>query len=122
MLEIKTYTFEEVAAHNTRDDLWVVYEGKVYDITSYLDEHPGGEEVVLDCAGQDATGPFDDIGHSDDAREVLEKLLVGKVEGGAPPAKTATAQDTKPDEFPVLLIVAGLGVVAAAAYFYVATN
>lgn len=122
MLEIKTYTFEEVAAHNTRDDLWVVYEGKVYDITAYLDEHPGGEEVVLDCAGQDATGPFDDIGHSDDAREVLEKLLVGEVEGGAPPAKTATAQDSKPDEFPVLLIVAGLGVVAAAAYFYVATN
>lgn len=59
MSELKSYTADEVAQHNTRDDLWIIYEGKVYDASGYLDEHPGGEEVIIDCAGGDATGPFD---------------------------------------------------------------
>ena len=37
----------------------------------------GGEEVLLDVAGQEATEAFEDVGHSDEAREILEKLLVG---------------------------------------------
>jgi hypothetical protein len=39
--------------------------------------HSGGEEVLLDVAGQDATEAFEDVGHSDEARETLEKLQVG---------------------------------------------
>ncbi|XMA17194.1 hypothetical protein WAI453_009985 [Rhynchosporium graminicola] len=37
----------------------------------------GGEEVLLDVGGQDATEAFEDVGHSDEAREILEGLLVG---------------------------------------------
>lgn len=37
----------------------------------------GGEEVMLDVGGQDATEAFEDVGHSDEARETLEQLLVG---------------------------------------------
>jgi cytochrome b5 len=37
----------------------------------------GGEEVLLDCAGQDATEAFEDVGHSDEAREILTGMLVG---------------------------------------------
>lgn len=50
---------------------------KVYDVTKYLDDHPGGAEVMLDVAGQDADEFFEDIGHSKDAREELKKYLVG---------------------------------------------
>lgn len=50
---------------------------KVYDVTSYLDDHPGGAEVLMDCAGADADEFFEDIGHSSDARNELKKLLVG---------------------------------------------
>ena len=39
----------------------------------------GGEEVLLDVGGQDATEPFEDVGHSDEAREILDGLLVGKL-------------------------------------------
>lgn len=39
----------------------------------------GGEEVLLDVAGQDATEAFEDVGHSDEARETLEPLLVGSL-------------------------------------------
>jgi cytochrome b5 len=50
---------------------------KVYDVTKYLDDHPGGAEVLLDVAGQDADEFFEDIGHSNDAREELKKYLIG---------------------------------------------
>jgi len=50
---------------------------KVYDVTSYLDDHPGGAEVMLDLAGKDADEFFEDIGHSNDAREELAKHVIG---------------------------------------------
>ena len=46
-----TFSAEEVAKHNNRKDCWVIYRGKVYDVTNFLDQHPGGEEVLLDLAG-----------------------------------------------------------------------
>ena len=50
---------------------------KVYDVTNYLDDHPGGAEVMLDLAGKDADEFFEDIGHSNDARAELKKHLIG---------------------------------------------
>jgi cytochrome b5 len=49
----------------------------VYDVTKYLDDHPGGAEVMLDVAGQNADEFFEDIGHSKEARKELEKHLIG---------------------------------------------
>lgn len=48
----------------------------------FVDEHPGGEEVLLDVGGQDSTEAFEDVGHSDEAREILEGLLVGTLKRG----------------------------------------
>jgi cytochrome b involved in lipid metabolism len=50
---------------------------KVYDVSSYLDDHPGGAEVMLDVSGKDADEFFEDIGHSNDAREELKKHMIG---------------------------------------------
>lgn len=55
----KVFTYEELSQHNKEDDLWMAIDGKVYDCTKFLEEHPGGEEVMTDCGGIDATGPFD---------------------------------------------------------------
>mgnify|MGYP000107573391 CR=1 FL=1 len=49
----------------------------MYDVSSYLDDHPGGAEVMLDVGGKDADEFFEDIGHSNDAREELKKHLIG---------------------------------------------
>ena len=46
-------------------------------MTKYLDDHPGGAEVLLDVAGQDADEFFEDIGHSKEARAELAKYLIG---------------------------------------------
>jgi hypothetical protein len=45
----------EVAKHNVKHDCWVVIHGKVYDLTGFLNTHPGGPNTILSWAGRDAT-------------------------------------------------------------------
>lgn len=54
-------TFEEVSKHNNARDCWVILYGKVYDLTEFLPEHPGGSGVIVKQAGKDATKLFDTI-------------------------------------------------------------
>lgn len=49
----------------------------VYDVTSYVKDHPGGADLLIDVAGQDATAAYEDVGHSEDASEILESFLIG---------------------------------------------
>jgi len=51
----------------------------VYDVTAYQEDHPGGKEFLLENAGTDATEAYEDIGHSTDAREILETFRIGRV-------------------------------------------
>lgn len=78
------YTFKEVYQHNTREDCWVIINGKVYDVTIYLDEHPGGDEVVLAATGKDATDEFEDAGHSKSARELMQDYCIGEIDPSSP--------------------------------------
>ncbi|KAF3358659.1 Transport protein particle subunit trs23 [Verticillium dahliae VDG1] len=88
------FTFQDVAEHNTKNDLYMVVHDKVYDCTKFVDEHPGGEEVMLDVGGQDATEAFEDVGHSDEARDTLAQLEVGtlkRLAGDPAPNKPAAS-------------------------------
>ncbi|KAF5901287.1 cytochrome b5-like [Clarias magur] len=77
--DVKFFTREEVHAHNMSKDAWLIIHDKVYDITRFLEEHPGGEEVLLEQAGSDATESFEDVGHSTDAREMLQQYYIGEL-------------------------------------------
>ncbi|XP_039358481.1 cytochrome b5 type B isoform X2 [Mauremys reevesii] len=73
------FTLAEVAKRNSSREAWLVIHGRVYDVGRFLDEHPGGEEVLLEQAGKDATESFEDVGHSTDAREMLKEYFIGEL-------------------------------------------
>ncbi|TGZ66208.1 hypothetical protein CRM22_005437 [Opisthorchis felineus] len=79
MSEVKVFTLEEVKKHNKADDLWVVIHDKVYDLTQFSQEHPGGSTVLEEQSGGYATEPFEDVGHSEDAREMMQQYYIGDI-------------------------------------------
>lgn len=79
-IEGKTVLLLELRKHLAPNDLWMTIHGKVYDVTNFATEHPGGVEVLLDCGGVDATEMFDDVAHSDLAHEMLEPYFIGYAE------------------------------------------
>ncbi|KAK7338109.1 hypothetical protein VNO77_18708 [Canavalia gladiata] len=83
----KTFTFKDVAKHNRKKDCWIIVRGKVYDVTPFLEDHPGGDEALLSSTEKDATVDFEDVGHSDSAIEMMEQYFVGEVDASTLPAK-----------------------------------
>ncbi|CCH58974.1 hypothetical protein TBLA_0B01310 [Henningerozyma blattae CBS 6284] len=113
----KLYSYEEIAAHNTTESAWIIIKDKVYDVTKFLDSHPGGDEIILELAGQDATQDFEDIGHSNDALEFLDALLLGPVDLKSPKAvPQPDAKNAKND--PNALQGNGAIVIVAAVIFF----
>ncbi|KAL5467687.1 hypothetical protein EMCRGX_G031950 [Ephydatia muelleri] len=91
MSEERIITWEEVKKHNSAKSLWVVINGKVYDVTEFAaSEHPGGDEVLLEHAGTDSTLDFEDVGHSHDARELQKRYLIGTVKDALPVTESQT--------------------------------
>ena len=70
-------SLDEVSEHCSQEDGWMVLYDRVYDVTAFLREHPGGEDVMIEYLGYDATFAFRGVGHSNDALEMLEDFLIG---------------------------------------------
>ena len=47
-----SFTLAEVAKHASKDDIWVVIKDKVYDLSDFIDEHPGGVESIEEARGR----------------------------------------------------------------------
>ncbi|NXY69587.1 CYB5B protein, partial [Glareola pratincola] len=70
---------EEVGKRNSNREAWLVIHGRVYDVTRFLEEHPGGEGGGLEQAGKDATESWGGVGHSTDARDMLRGGYIGEI-------------------------------------------
>lgn len=53
-----SFTLAEVQQHNTSGDCWTAIDGKVYDLTTWEDKHPGGAERIVSLCGTDGTAAF----------------------------------------------------------------
>lgn len=71
------FTLNEVQQHSSLDDCWMVIFDKVYNITDFVDEHPGGDYILLEYAGRDATHPFLSSRHGSSAYKLLDKYWIG---------------------------------------------
>lgn len=73
----RKYTLSEVQQHNSLDDCWMVIFDKVYDLTEFVYKHPGGDFILYEYAGQDATHPFLSSRHGSLAYKMLDKYWIG---------------------------------------------
>lgn len=120
----KLYTREEVRAHNSKTSSWIIIHDKVYDVTGFLNEHPGGEDVLLVVAGEDGTETFEDIGHSSDARQMMQPLQIGElVESettkNQEKRNVNAMEDSSSASWRPWLIPLAVGVLATIAYRYI---
>ncbi|XP_026218133.1 cytochrome b5 [Anabas testudineus] len=76
---VRYYRLSEIEEQNSFKSTWVIIHHKVYDVTKFLEEHPGGEEVLREQAGGNATESFEDVGHSTDAREMASTMVIGEL-------------------------------------------
>lgn len=72
-------TQEELQKHNTREDCWTCIRGMVYNVTPYMDYHPGGEEELMKAAGIDGTDLFDQVHRWVNYESMLKECLVGRM-------------------------------------------
>ncbi|KAI0325977.1 hypothetical protein GY45DRAFT_1374345 [Cubamyces sp. BRFM 1775] len=76
---LKTFSLDEIAKHNNKNDAWLILDNKVYDVTSFLTEHPGGANAILTYAGKatvDVTNEYKGI-HDAYANSLRDKMLIG---------------------------------------------
>ncbi|KKK12529.1 acyl-CoA dehydrogenase family protein [Aspergillus ochraceoroseus] len=80
----RTFTRAEVAKHTSEDSLWCIIDHSVYDLTDFLDAHPGGSVVLAQVAGKDATADFYNLHRQEVIDKYREDLCIGTIEGETP--------------------------------------
>jgi cytochrome P450/NADPH-cytochrome P450 reductase len=85
------YGWDEIRRHDRPGDYWIVFGGFVYDVSEWIDEHPGGAEPFLASLGRDATAAHAAAQHSQDALALAERYRIGRLRDTA-----ATAVDDEP--------------------------
>jgi len=84
---------KDKAKHKSKEDAWIVIHGDVFDVTKWLDSHPGGAQILLTQCGKDGTEMYETM-HPPDALETYGKAYkIGSLEGAiAKPAAVTPAK------------------------------
>ncbi len=80
------FSIDDVAKHTTENDAWIVIDNKVYDVSGFAKNHPGGHAALMSQAGRDASDAFLAF-HLADTREYLADFLIGELEPIPPVSK-----------------------------------
>uniref|UniRef100_A0A8C9AVD8 Cytochrome b5 reductase 4 n=1 Tax=Prolemur simus TaxID=1328070 RepID=A0A8C9AVD8_PROSS len=72
-------TEEELKKHNRKDDCWICIRGFVYNVSPYMEYHPGGEDELMRAAGSDGTDLFDQVHRWVNYESMLKECLVGRM-------------------------------------------
>jgi len=91
--KIREVTRKELRQHRKRKDAWMALNGAVYNVTSYMDYHPGGWDELVKGAGKDATDMFNEIHKWVNYQGLLEACLVGKLVDDPAPVSPLSSRD-----------------------------
>ncbi|XP_052043655.1 cytochrome b5 reductase 4 isoform X2 [Apodemus sylvaticus] len=72
-------TEEELKKHNKKDDCWICIRGFVYNVSPYMEYHPGGEDELMRAAGTDGTDLFNEVHRWVNYESMLKECLVGRM-------------------------------------------
>jgi cytochrome b involved in lipid metabolism len=70
-------TWAAVRQHNSQSSCWIVIDQNVYNVTPFFEDHPGGVDALLEFCGKDASNAFNNKPHSNYARHLRERYLLG---------------------------------------------
>lgn len=76
------YSLDEISTHNTEESLWIAISGSVYDVTDFLNKHPGSAKPLLKHAGKDATKSFMKVkkhAKNENLPTFMKSLCIGKL-------------------------------------------
>jgi len=93
--KLLSVTPEELAKHASEDDCWIAFRGRVYNMTPYMDFHPGGVDELMRAAGHDGTQLFDEVHQWVNLESMMAACLVGKL---VPPLVPQTQTGSKQPE------------------------
>lgn len=80
LLNPQTISLSEVEIHNIEGDCWTHIRGKVYDVTSFVEAHPGGADNIKKLCGVDGTDFFvNKHGGNPKQETTLEKYYIGEL-------------------------------------------
>ena len=91
-------SMEELSTHNTEFDAWTAYNGKVYNITQYMQYHPGGVKTLMSGAGKDCTKLFQKYHSWVNIENILAKCYVGPLGDLERTVKEKANEDSEGDD------------------------
>jgi cytochrome b involved in lipid metabolism len=66
----RVVSWDDLVAHTSKTNLWILIDDHVYDVTTYLAEHPGGDDVLVKGGGLNVTAKFNEAKHSEYAKSI----------------------------------------------------
>jgi 4-hydroxysphinganine ceramide fatty acyl 2-hydroxylase len=96
---LPSFSQADIESHNTAKSCYVTIGSKVYDVTSFIDDHPGGGDLILEYAGQDVGEIMKDAishDHSEAAYEILDDCHIGFVSESPEQKPVANGQLKQP--------------------------
>ncbi|EFN87531.1 cytochrome b5 reductase 4 isoform X2 [Harpegnathos saltator] len=87
----RVVTLSELANHNKQTDAWIAIRGIVFNVTRYMDFHPGGVDELMRGVGKDATKLFENVHAWVNYQSILQKCIVGKLSRGSSSVASSAA-------------------------------
>ena len=84
---LPAYTMDEISKHTFEEDCWVIVEGHVYDVTPFVNDHPGGWLPMFNVSGKDATDAFMNYHSANVSKNMLPRYLIGRVKDPLTPSQ-----------------------------------